>query len=202
MRPHHPERAMYDQIGDALTSITMQLRSAIHADVTPSRAPGKANGASGSMPRAAGWARKVAAELGSVLLDTLGLAVTLEWHLHQFQKCTGIMYELAVNNAGGFDLRENYAAAMFDIYSETLSNVARHSGASRVVIVLTITPHEVTLVMRDNGIGLGAEVSRSSRGGIGCMRARAQSLKGECELAGARNVGTTVTASLPIAAAL
>jgi signal transduction histidine kinase len=195
----YPARAMYDQIADTLTSITMQLRSAIRADVTPSRAGGKVNGENGPMPRAGGWARKVATELGSVLLDTLGLAVTIEWHLHQFQKCTGILYELAVNNAGGFDLREDYAAAIFDIYSETLSNVARHSGARRVVIVLTITPHEVTLVVRDNGIGIGAEVSRSSRGGIGGMRARAQAHKGRCELAGVRNVGTTVTASLPIA---
>jgi signal transduction histidine kinase len=53
------------------------------------------------------------------------------------------------------------------------SNVARHAGASRVAIALTITPHEVTVVVRDNGIGLGAEASRSSGDGIAGMRARA-----------------------------
>lgn len=43
----HPARAMYDQIEDALTSITMQLRSAIEADAhRPHRVNGKANGAS------------------------------------------------------------------------------------------------------------------------------------------------------------
>jgi signal transduction histidine kinase len=198
----HPARAMYHKIEDALTSITMQLRSAIYADVnTPSRVNGKVNGASGPLRRASGWARQVATELGSVLLDTLGLAATIDWHLHQVQKCTGILYELAVNNAAGFDLPEEHTATIFDVYSEALSNVARHAGASRVAIALTITPHEVTLVVRDNGIGLGEEASRSSRGGIAGMRARAQSHKGLCEFAGARNAGTTVTVSLPIARA-
>lgn len=200
---HHPARAMYDQIEDALTSITMQLRSAIHADTNPpSRVNGKVNGASGPLRRANGWARQVSAELGSVLLDTLGLAVTIEWHLHQFQKCTGILYELTVNNAGGFDLPGEYAAAIFDIYNEALSNVARHAGASRIVISLTITPHEVTLVVRDNGIGLGNEISASGAGGLAAMRAHSLAHKGFCKVTGARNAGTTVTASLPIPGAL
>ena len=59
-------RAMYDQIEDALTSITMQLRSAIEADaLEPPRVNGKANGASGPLRRANGWARQVSADLGS-----------------------------------------------------------------------------------------------------------------------------------------
>lgn len=196
---HYPARAMYDQIEDALTSITMQLRSAIHADASmPPRVNGKANGAGSPLHRASGWGRQAAAELGSVLLDTLGLAVTIEWHLHQFQKCTGILYELTVNNAGGFDLPGDYAATIFDSYSEALSNVARHAGASRVAIALTITPHEVTLVVRDNGIGPGNGAHVAGTGGIAGMRARSQIHKGSFEVTGARNAGTTVTTSLPI----
>jgi signal transduction histidine kinase len=195
----HPARAMYDQIEETLTSITMQLRSAIQADAArPSRVNGKVNGASGSLRRASGWARQVATELGSVLLYTLGLAATIEWHLHQFQKCTGILYELTVNHAAGFDLPEAHAATIFDIYNEALSNVARHAGASRVTVVLTITPHEVTLVVADNGIGLAGDPSASNRGGIAHMRGHAQSHQGLCQFASARNVGTTVTASLPV----
>lgn len=119
----HPGCAMYDEIAGMLTSMTMQLRSAIQADADmPPRVNGKVNGASGPFQRANGWARQAAAELGSVLLDTLGLAATIDWHLHQFQKCTG-------------------------------------------------------------------------------MRARLQTHKGVCEVTGARNTGTTVTATLPIARA-
>ena len=68
---HGPARGMYDQIEDALTSITMQLRSAIHADANMSGAAnGKVNGAKDPFQRDSGWARQIAAELGSVLLYT------------------------------------------------------------------------------------------------------------------------------------
>ena len=197
---HHPGRAMYDQLEDTLTSITMQLRSAIEADANmPARVNGKVNGASGPpLHRASGWARQISAELGSVLLDTLGLAATIEWHVRQYQKCTGILCELTVSSAAGFDLPEHYAATIYDVYNEALSNVARHAGASRVAIALTMTPHEVTMVVRDNGIGLGNEAPAPGAGGLAAIRARSQTYKGLCEVAGARNAGTTVTVSLPI----
>jgi two-component system sensor histidine kinase UhpB len=157
------------------------------------------NDASGPLHRASGWARQISTELGSVLLDTLGLAATIEWRARQFQKGTGVLYELTVNDAAGFDLPEDYAATLFEIYNEALSNVARHAGASRVAISLTITAHEVTMVVRDNGTGLGREAPASGAGGLAAIRARSQTYKGLCEVAGARNAGTTVTVSLPIA---
>lgn len=196
---NHPARVMYDQLEDALTSITLQLRSAIEADARrPPRVNGKANGAGGPLRRASGWARQISAEFGSVLLDTLGLAPTIEWHARQFQKCTGVLYDLKVSHAAAFDLPEDYAAAIFDIYNEALSNVARHAGASRVAIALTITPHEVTMVVSDNGIGLGNEDPATGEGGLAAIRARSQTYKGSCEVASVRNAGTTLTVSLPL----
>jgi two-component system sensor histidine kinase UhpB len=195
----HPARAMYDQLEDTLTSITMQLRSAIEADANmPRRVNGNAAAASGPLLRANGWARQISAELGSVLLDTLGLPATIEWHVRQFQKCTGVLYELTVSNVAGFDLPEDYAATMFDIYHEALSNVARQAGASRVAVALTITPHEVTMVVRDNGIGFANAAAAAHEGGLATIRARSQAYKGSCEVAGAKHAGTTVTVSLPI----
>jgi signal transduction histidine kinase len=115
------------------------------------------NGANSPLHHASGTVRKISAELGTVLLDTLGLPATIEWHVRQFQKRTGVRYELTVSDAVGFDLPEDYATTIFDIYSEALSNVARHAAASRVAVALTITPHEVTMVVRDNGLGRGRE---------------------------------------------
>jgi signal transduction histidine kinase len=180
-----PEHARYDQLEDTLTAMTMQLRSAIAADVRPSS-------------RSGGTARAVSADLGAVLLDTLGLAATIEWHVRQYQKCTGILCELTVRSAAAFDLPEQYAATMFDIYNEALSNVARHAGASRVAIGLTVTPHEVTMVVSDNGVGLRKEALPQSAGGMAAIRERSRAHAGFCEFAGVRNAGTTVTVSLPI----
>jgi signal transduction histidine kinase len=146
--------------------------------------------------RTSAW--RLTPELGTVLLDTLGLEASIEWHLHRCRKVTGVPYDLAVNNAAGFGLSEDHAATIFDIYSEALNNVAQHAEADHIAVALTITPNEVTLVVRDNGLGLGEEASRSKAGGIAGMRARAQNHNGFCEFAGARNAGTTVKVSLPI----
>ena len=195
----HPERAMYVQIEDALTSITMQLRSAIDAEARMlSQVGRKVSGAKAPLHHT-GWAREVAAELGSVLICTLGLAATIEWHLHQFRKCTGILCELTMSHAAGVDLPDDYAETIFNIYHEALCNVARHARATRVAIALTITAYEVTLAVRDNGIGFGDEASRASLGGIASMRTRAQRHKGRCQFVTARDAGSTITANLPIA---
>jgi signal transduction histidine kinase len=192
----YPARAMYNQLEDILRSITMQLRSAIAADA---HKPLRINGASSSpLQRASGWARQVSAGLAAVPLSTMGLAATIEWHVRQFQICTGIRCELTMNNAAGFELPQDYAAAIFDIYNEALSNVARHAAAMHVAIALTITPHEVSLVVADNGVGLGNEAPASGAGGLATIRARAQTYEGSCEVAAARNGGTRVTVRLPI----
>ena len=183
---------MYDELEDALTSITMQLRSAIQADAR------KANGASDPLHGDSAWTRQITTELGSILLGTLGLAATIEWHARQFQKCTGILYELTVNDAAGSELPQDYATTVFDVYNEALSNVARHAAANRVAIALTITPSEVTMAVRDDGIGLAPGAADASLGGIAGIRARAETHNGVCQVAGTRELGTTVTISLPI----
>ena len=93
-----------------------------------------------------------------MLLDTLGLAAAIEWHVRRFQKSTGVLYELQVNDAAGFELPEDCAATIFDAYSEALSSIARHTHASRIAIALTITPREVTMLVRDGEAAAGAAV--------------------------------------------
>ena len=187
----YPARAMYNQLGDTLRSITMQLRSAIEADA-------HVDGAGSALQRESGWARQLSAELASVLLGTLGLPATIEWHLRQFQTCTGIPCDLTLSNAAGLDLPEDYAETIFDIYNEALSNVARHAKASRAAIALAIAPREVVLVVADNGVGLGRMVPASGASGLAAIRARAQTYQGSCEITGAPNSGTILTVSLPI----
>jgi signal transduction histidine kinase len=102
-------------------------------------------------PLQAKWGRQVSAELGSVLLETLGLAAAIEWHVRQFQKCTGIPCELKVNDGAGFDLPEDHAARIFGIYNEALSNAARRAEANRIAIALTITPQEASMVVEVAG---------------------------------------------------
>ena len=62
---------MYDALEQGLTSITMQLRSAIQAETR------RVNGSGDRLHGDSAWTRQVTAELGSSLLGTLGLAATI-----------------------------------------------------------------------------------------------------------------------------
>jgi signal transduction histidine kinase len=90
-------------------------------------------------------ARSISTELGSILVDTLGLPAAIEWRARQFQKVTGVFCELTVDSVRPAGLPEDHAATIFAFYNEALSNVARHSMANRVAIALTITPNDVTV---------------------------------------------------------
>jgi two-component system sensor histidine kinase UhpB len=174
------------------------LRSAIQADAAPPRGVDeKAASEHAPLRRSRVRARQITVDIGSVLLGSLGLAATIEWHVRQFQKSTGVPCNLTVVENAGIDLPEYYAGTIFDIYSEAMSNIARHAKATRVAVTLSIAGREVALVVRDDGIGLATDASRSSNGGIGGMRARAKALKGFCDVAGVHNGGTIVTVSLP-----
>lgn len=140
----------------------------------------------------------ISAELAAVLLDTLGLAGTIEWTMGRYQKRTGVLCALTVSSPAGFALPEDHAVTVFDIYNEALSNVARHARASRVAIGLAVTPHEVTMVVSDNGVGLRKGALAAEARGIAAIRERARVHAGFCEFAGVRNAGTTLTVSLPL----
>jgi signal transduction histidine kinase len=197
-------RALYTQIEDGLKSMATQLRSAINAEA---RAPAETNGRSHGVKypigrRASDWGLPVGDEFGSVLLNTVGLPATIEWHLREFRKSTDIICALNAHIAEGFDLPAPYAEAIFETYREAISNVARHAVASHVWIELTVTSRDVTLVMRDNGIGIRDRDSRHGEG-IARMRARADRYHGLCAIAGTpKGGGTTVTFSLPVARVL
>ena len=113
------------------------------------------------MRRVDGRARRISPGLCAVLLDTLGLPAAIEWHVRRFQKATGVRYELEVNDAAGIELPEACAATIFDAYSEALTSIARRTLASRIAISLTITPREVTMLVRDRG-NRGDETARTA----------------------------------------
>ncbi|MEV4612668.1 sensor histidine kinase [Kitasatospora sp. NPDC049258] len=85
---------------------------------------------------------------------------------------------------------------------ESLTNVAKHAGASRVGVTLSYLPDQVTLDVRDDGAGVDgarAEVSRAEGGGYGlaAMRRRAQDLGGHVGLETEPGLGTTVSVTVP-----
>jgi signal transduction histidine kinase len=132
------------------------------------------------------------------MLDDLGLAASIEWLAHDFEKRTGIVLEVNVS-APDVPLPRASSLALFRIFQEALTNVQRHAGAQLIEVRLDATPEALTLQIHDDGRGIQAAeiVGLHSLGLLG-MRERAQRLGGTFDIRGVPGDGTIVTVSIPV----
>jgi len=141
--------------------------------------------------------RRVATELRPGLLDDLGLAAAMEWQAEEFTERTGIDCDLYLGDEE-IVLDRDLATAIFRIFQETLTNVARHAEATEVHVELEDTPGELVLIVRDNGKGITESQASHPRSlGLIGMRERARSWGGEVAFQGVPGRGTTVTVRIP-----
>ena len=126
------------------------------------------------------------------MLDYLGLSAAIEWQMKEFREHTGIECSAAISNDISVE-DQSISTAVFRIVQETLTNVIRHSKATRVDVKLGKTDNTLVLEAEDNGKGIDAEKvsSRSSFGLMG-MRERARFLGGNINILVIPGKGTTV----------
>ncbi|MCI0388194.1 MAG: PAS domain S-box protein [Acidobacteria bacterium] len=132
------------------------------------------------------------------VLDTFGLSAAVEWQCLEFKRRTGITCESQLPE-GDVPVSAERSTALFRIFQETLTNVARHSHATKVYVELTVGEGDVSLIVRDNGKGVtDGEIEAPAALGILGMRERAALLGGDVLVKGEPGKGTTVTARIPL----
>jgi PAS domain S-box-containing protein len=142
--------------------------------------------------------RRIATGLRPGVLDDLGLDEAIEWQAHEFQARAGIRVELSLPESE-FKLDRDRATAIFRIFQELVTNVARHSGATEVSVQLTPEAGWVVLEVSDNGRGITeAERSRPNALGLLGMRERAAQFGGSVEIRGTEGHGTRAVVRIPI----
>ena len=142
--------------------------------------------------------KRICAELRPGLLDVLGLTAALEWQAEEFQERTGINCEIVID-PDDISLERDLSTAIFRIFQETLTNVARHARAKKVIASLKERDRELILKVKDDGKGI-TEKQISSPKSIGLigMRERVHYLGGKVKISGLRNRGTTVIVDIPL----
>jgi PAS domain S-box-containing protein len=139
------------------------------------------------------------------LLDEVGLLSALSWYVDGLTKRSGIETSLEVQPRDFPRLGAEVETAVFRIVQEALTNVFRHSEASKVWITLTQRDGIIVVGVRDDGKGIGeriAELQPDSVGvGIGGMKQRAREFGGELRL---KNTypGTLVELTIPYSSVL
>lgn len=141
--------------------------------------------------------RRLSAELHPSILHALGLSAAMEWHGEQFQRRTGIKCRLQIpEKVEGLDIERS--TAVFRIFQEALTNIARHSRATQLETTLAIHKGSLSLLIRDNGVGFNiVTAGRGDSLGLLGMKERARLLGGELTVVSSPGNGTTITLRVP-----
>jgi PAS domain S-box-containing protein len=144
--------------------------------------------------------RSISHLLHPPLLDEVGLLSALRWYLEGLEERSGIETYLDVQPSSFTRLPLDLETAIFRIVQEALTNVFRHSEASKVWIGLTQTEGSTVITVRDDGKGIGKKIAEQrpdSVGiGIGGMKQRAREFGGELRLINTQP-GTLVELVIP-----
>jgi PAS domain S-box-containing protein len=191
-------REIHDELGQALTSIKLDLSSWVRElALDPKNLPKRPLSILKLVDQTIQTVRRISTELRPGILDDLGLVAAVEWASEEFADRTGTECHLDLPDEIMVD--QDLAIAVFRILQETLTNVARHANASQLNVRMVQEAGSLYLEVRDNGCGVNEE-TLSARGSLGIlgMRERALLLGGELTIRGVPGYGTSVTVRLPV----
>jgi len=196
-------REIHDDLGQILTAIQLNLdwlerHLEDRQDGSTLKAQLKRVMESAEMIEAAiESVQRIAADLRPAVLDDLGLAEALRDEVRRFQERSSITCELLLPSEPLIPAPQS-ATAIFRVFQEALTNVARHANATAVRISLTSGDGKVLLQVEDNGQGIRPEAIGDPRSlGLLGMSERALALGGHFSVTPVTPHGTRVTLQLP-----
>ena len=176
----HISREIHDELGQLLTVLKMDV-SWLNKKIEPENkvAKEKLSEILSMVDTTVKSVRRIASELRPSLLDDLGLYAAMEWHLEEFERRSGIIKELVIPETELL-LPDALKIGIFRIFQESLTNVARHSGAKNVNVSLLQKDNQLILTIRDNGIGFEEEpmTTKKTLGLLG-MKERSMMMGGQ-----------------------
>lgn len=153
--------------------------------------------------------RRIIYNLRPMSLDDLGFSAVIQKYLEGFQEETGVTTDFVIESDEKIkdSLRNLF---VFRITQELLNNVRKHSEASQVEVTLNINTKEISLEVRDNGVGFPIReestdlrefynLNNRSMGGLGLqnIQERVKLLNGKITFESKENMGTKVQCIIP-----
>ena len=191
-------REIHDELGATLTATKMDLHwfGKTLADGQLPRAD-KLSEAVELIDSAIQTVKRIATGLRPSILDHLGLWPALQWQLQEFELNFSIPCQIDPAPAGVV-LENDAQTAVFRIFQEALTNIARHARATRVRVELRPDRNGFLVRISDNGIGLPpGKIMEPEACGIQGMRERARTFGGDVKFEQTEGGGTSVLVKFP-----
>lgn len=190
-------RDIHDVIGQSLVIIKLTLKALKNKLPQTDDILSEIDGLSAYVEETMEEVSRISKELNPAWVVDVGFPEALKLYLETFSAKTGIQVSSELPDSLYFK-DPQYGIHLYRIAQEALTNIAKHSDATRIDISLDLIGREVHFSISDNGRGFD-ESSDDHRGGLGFigMRERATVLGGKVSIKSFPGRGTTVKMEIP-----
>ncbi len=141
--------------------------------------------------------RRIIFDLRPMHLDDLGLIYAVIKYCEEFEKQTAI--KLTVNHTDCDKRFDNtFEISIYRIIQEILNNCRKHSQATDITIDFVMTPLNIKISVKDNGIGFDPkDVDYTKHFGIKGIRERVNLMEGSVSIDSVKDKGTAIYIEVP-----
>lgn len=182
---------LHDELGQSLTALKGMAKRLTSAEFEEHRQE-----LVGLLDESLSGVRELSQLLRPVILDDLGLVAGIRWQTEKFSQRTRI--EVDCSCSVEKRLADQLETHLFRITQEALTNIARHSGATRAWVRLASDSGRVSLTIEDNGRGMQARNGSTAGFGLTGMGARARQLNGEFTVENRDGGGVRIHVEVPM----
>jgi len=188
-------RELHDGVIQAIFGVGLNLQAAGAVTTDPATAQ-QLDDAVGRLDDVVRDLRNYIFGLRPGMLAELQLDRAISRLVEDLESASGITFTLDLDPAAAA-LLAGRGPDVLALVNELLSNLRRHSQATRAWLTLADTGAVVTLELRDDGRGFVAGGPSAGGQGLRNMRERARRLGGHLEIQSAPGAGTTIRISAP-----
>ncbi len=191
-------REIHDELGQQLTALKMDISWAMKKFKKDEPIYEKLLGMNELTDHTIATVRRISSELRPGVLDDLGLTEALDWQSAEFEKRYRTEARFSRPHTD-LAVSPDLATGFFRIYQESLTNIARHANAKKVMASLERADDRLILRVVDDGIGfdMAAAAGKGTFGLLG-IKERSLMMGGDCLILSSPGKGTTITVSVPM----
>ncbi|HEY2143274.1 MAG TPA: sensor histidine kinase [Candidatus Udaeobacter sp.] len=195
-------RELHDQMGQNLTALNLGLKSLLDGNPR-SDLSSQVRHLQELSTQTARDLHRVALELRPAALDDLGLVKAVRSLAETWSTRCHIDVDFEAGQYQAAGISSDVETTLYRIIQEALNNVAKHSGATRVGLVLRRTADHVQAIIEDDGRGFdhpGANSPASGNGRLGLLgiQERLGMIGGSLKVESAPERGATLIVRVPI----
>jgi two-component system sensor histidine kinase UhpB len=192
-------RELHDELGQSLTAIRSIAKSMMqHPDVVAGPLERHAKMLFDTAGMTSDAMRRLIPRLRPIQLEGMGLVDAIRDLLTETQQNhSEVRFELSVEREGLPALDDQLELTAYRIVQEAVTNVVRHSGASRAMVVIGVEGSALKITIADNGKG-AETLQREGHYGVRGMQERAVAFGGDIVFGRGADGGLAVRVTLPL----